>query len=69
MEKLNCDLYELSELTESEKRDTEGGTLTARGVLAFAGWALMAAVKFSIPLLLGGVAGGAAGATVGAAVL
>ena len=50
MEKLNCDLYELSELTESEKKDTEGGTSLASDIGSLVGRALAIAVKFFIIL-------------------
>ena len=55
MEKLNCDLYELSELTESEKRDTEGGLMLSRAVLTLATAAVVTVVKvLGGTLLMGG---------------
>ena len=61
MKELNCNLYGLSELTESEKMDTEGGTITLRLLTAGTFWAVGVSYKLLIAfpayLIGGGILG------------
>jgi hypothetical protein len=50
MEKLNCELYGMTELTETEKKDTDGGTILLRGIVASAGFFIGLAYKWLIAL-------------------
>ena len=50
MKKLNCNLYGLSELTENEKSDTEGGVFIFREAAALTGWGIGITYKYFIAL-------------------
>ena len=48
MKELNSNLYGLSELTENEKMDTEGGAITLRTVAIVTGLTIVAATGLAI---------------------
>ena len=61
MKKLNCNLYGLSELTESEKMDTEGGAFPIRVLVTGTGWALGLMFKLFISYPAHVIGGGVLG--------
>ena len=48
MKELNSNLYGLSELTENEKRDTEGGLWVSHLIVGAASWAIGIVAEFAV---------------------